>query len=309
MAGEPSRADMVYVIGMHRSGTSALTELLTQFGLRGPPTEDLVPASRWNAHGNQESESLNRFNNDLLMESGGRWSAPPVMEDGWEYGPVAMANRKRATALATSVLTASGSAWKDPRNCILLPFWRTVLRRPQAAVFVYRNPDEVATSLRSRNGFPLTHGLALWERYVRSAIRNLDGLPTLVVRFERLLETPSVYTGRVVTFLESLGMGIDAPTGEQAAVALDPGLRHHRPVTGPPNPLAKSQQDLLALLDDVEGAHEQWRPPAIDVEPGWVEDTLTLRRDFERIRREQRQARSGLRIRLAARRRGRGAVG
>ena len=169
----------LYVIGMHRSGTSATTGLITKLGLRGPAEDDVFRGSRFNAQGNKESVTLTGFNEEILLSLGGEWSAPTVLEPHWEKAPAMVDRRSRASALLTQAFGSQPFVWKDPRNCLLLPFWRGIAS-PDAAVFVYRNPLEVAGSIRARNHTPLTHGLALWERYVRSAAANLEGIPTLV---------------------------------------------------------------------------------------------------------------------------------
>ena len=52
----------VFVLGMHRSGTSAVTRLISLLGLGTPPEEDLVQPTDENPKGFWESESLVAFN-------------------------------------------------------------------------------------------------------------------------------------------------------------------------------------------------------------------------------------------------------
>jgi hypothetical protein len=106
-------------------------------------------------------------------------------------------------------------AWKDPRNCITLPFWRTVAGPPVAAVFVYRDPVEVAGSLHVREGIGVTYGLALWDRYVRSACANLVGLPTMVADYARMLDEPAAWIRELEDFLRPLA-GRRPPTPARA---------------------------------------------------------------------------------------------
>ena len=105
----------VYVIGMHRSGTSAIAGLLRQMGLHGPASSDLIPASRWNERGNGESATLNRFNNRLLQRLGGSWSAPPKLDPGWERSTPVLPLRDHAASLSRKHLYPKPFVWKDPR--------------------------------------------------------------------------------------------------------------------------------------------------------------------------------------------------
>ena len=73
--------------------------------------------------------------------------------------------------------------WKDPRACLLLPYWRSVLPGPLTAVLVWREPLAVARSLQTRDGIPLADGLALWEHYNRSAATGLQGVDTYVLDY------------------------------------------------------------------------------------------------------------------------------
>ena len=288
----PDGPRCLYVIGMHRSGTSALTGLLSELGLHGPVDEYLIPASRWNERGNRESATLTRFNNHLLRSLGGSWAAPPVLTDGWDRDPGLDGARVDAQPLLTAAFSDHPFVWKDPRNCLLLPFWRSVISPPNAALFVYRDPLEVAGSIKARDSFTLTHGLALWERYVRSAAINLSGLPTFAVRFDRVLESGTAWRQELVSFLDEVGIPVDPAAVERAASTVDDSLRHQRSDSLGPTGLEESQHRVLRILDEVQGTHRPWSPPDLGEEPGWVEDVLTIRLAFEDLRRQRRRPNS-----------------
>src|SRR5580698_8666659 len=74
----------VYVVGMHRSGTSATCGLLCHLGLGAPREGDRLRATNANERGFWESKSLNRFDERLLAHLGGSWLAPPTLAPGWE---------------------------------------------------------------------------------------------------------------------------------------------------------------------------------------------------------------------------------
>jgi hypothetical protein len=295
----------LHVIGMHRSGTSAVTGFITQLGLRGPAEEDVFPAGRWNAQGNKESASLTGFNEDILVSLGGGWSAPTVLEPHWEKGPAMVDRRAQASALLTQAFGSQPFVWKDPRNCLLLPFWQAITP-PDAAVFVYRNPLEVAGSIRARNHFPLTHGLALWERYVRAAAANLEGIPTLVTGFDRVLGDTEAWCRELVDFLTTTGLPVDSGSLEAAVHSLDSGLRHQRPTPLPDDGIHASQRDVLSVLDGLQGTHLPWSAPDLGDEPDWVEDVLAMRRQYLTLRQQHQPsmsplARAGRRLQRATR--------
>jgi hypothetical protein len=285
---------------MHRSGTSAVTGLITMLGLHGPSADDLYRTGEWNERGNQESATLSKYNEGILRSLGGDWSAPVVLEEHWEKAPAMAKRRPRASALLNECFGQPPFVWKDPRNCLLLPFWREQITVPDAAVFVYRSPLEVAGSIKARNGYVLTHCLALWERYVRAAAANLDGIPTLVVGFDRVLNDPAEWSRELVGFLGTVGVATDDASVDRALEALDSSLRHQRPSPLPGGGIHSSQRQILDALESAQGIHLPWSAPDLGDEPAWVEDVLAMRRELVLFRREHdssRLARLGDRLR------------
>ena len=59
------------VLGMHRSGTSALTGVLSRCGFAAG--KQLIPANEFNAHGYYEDVRLNICLDDLLKGMGRSW--------------------------------------------------------------------------------------------------------------------------------------------------------------------------------------------------------------------------------------------
>jgi hypothetical protein len=271
---EPASGDTcVYVIGMHRSGTSATSGLLSHLGLGVPKVEDILRETPGNLRGNWESTGLNLFDERLLGHLGGSWLAPPVLSAGWQNDPELDPLKAEAYGLFAAVFGPRPIVWKDPRASILLPFWRTVVKPPAAAIFVYRDPSEVAASLHARDELRMTHGFALWERYLRAAAANLDGLPTFVLSYGSLLASPDKWCDEIVTFLADVSITIDRSRVKDATGFLDHELRHERaPDSGPALP--GSVRDLVRELNSLEGPHHPWAAPDLGAEPTWVDDVL-----------------------------------
>ncbi len=291
-AREASGDTCVFVIGMHRSGTSAVAGMLAQLGIRGPSDEDLIPATKSNERGHFESKVLTRVDNQLLHILGATWSAPPPPEPGWELRREIVAVEGPARKAFLSTFPTRPMVWKDPRNCIVLPFWRSVLAPPLAAVLVYRDGLEVAHSLQARDHLTLTHGLALWERYLRSACAALDGVPTFVAEYGRLLDDPVSTCRSLVRFLSDVGIEVEQTRVESAVDSLDAGLRHRGVPSDERDAMSGSRRDLLALMHPLAGPHHPWRSPDLGPEAPWVDDFLSLRRDYEVLNRQIRSSRA-----------------
>lgn len=276
----------IFVIGMHRSGTSATTGSLAALGIAAPTGTDITRASSDNERGNFESRSLRGFNDRLLQFLGGTWSGPPELQPGWESDHALDIWRARAAESFAQSFPSRPMVWKDPRNCITLPFWRTVVGLPAAAVFVYRDPLEVAGSLQARDGVGMTLGLALWDRYVRSACVNLVGLPTIVAAYNRILDRPSAWIKELGTFLEGIGAPVDTLSAQPAIASLASDLRHqHAPVDRQPG-LWESQYEVIEVLRKLDGPHQTWNSPNLGPAPLWVDDVLALRLGADKARRQ-----------------------
>src|SRR5271156_3030448 len=163
-------SDVVIVLGMHRSGTSAVAGTLVKLG--GGSPKHLMVANPGNARGFFESVAFMHFHDELLASAGSRWHDWRLFNPGWYSSPVAAGYRRRAKELFEAEF--SGAALpviKDPRICRFAPFWLEVLREMQKTpriVIPIRSPLEVAQSLQKLQGVPLNEGLLLWLRH------NLD---------------------------------------------------------------------------------------------------------------------------------------
>jgi hypothetical protein len=147
----------VIILGMHRSGTSALTGSLEQAGL---VLGEVDTASPDNRKGNRESRRLMALHDDLLERNGGSWHTPP---ERVQWAPV-----HRAMRDCYGDLFRERTHWgfKDPRTLLVLTGWLDAF--PDATlVGVFRDPLSVARSLHDRNGIPVAKGLLLWLHYNR----------------------------------------------------------------------------------------------------------------------------------------------
>jgi hypothetical protein len=280
-----SRVDnrCVVVIGMHRSGTSATAGLLVRLGLTGPRGDDLIPATRSNEAGHWESSQVVGCNARLLQAMGGIALAPPAVTVSWESAPNYARTRDEALRWFATTDTGAPMMVKDPRFCSTLPFWRDVLPVPMAAVFVLRNPLNVARSLQARDGVPVTLGLAAWDRSMRSAVQVLEDLPTLVLDYDDMVADSAKTTKEIVRFLEEVGVDVAPDVAEGSGQHLDASLKHQKSEDDEFQDLARVQTQIFEALRERRGYHDAWRqPPAFPPPPLWVEDALVLRREWRR---------------------------
>ncbi|MGA2835781.1 MAG: hypothetical protein ABSF84_04215 [Acidimicrobiales bacterium] len=260
---------------MHRSGTSALTGLLAGLGMALPPESDIVTGMFDNPV-HFESRALIALNDRLLGSLGGWWDAPPGLPPGWESDERVTSYDDEARATLLRIYGGPGpKVWKDPRLSLLLPYWKRHLHGPTPVVFVWRRANEVRDSLQRRDGSTASHALALWDRYVRTAMADLVGQPVYVLSSDELLDDPR---GTAEALVEWLGaQGVVPPVGstwdlESATAAISPRLAH-RGESGP-TALPPEIARMAEALEQFAGPHDALPATVFEPAPGWATDAL-----------------------------------
>lgn len=273
----------VYIVGMHRSGTSAVTRLVNLMGVPLSDPSDLLGAvESSNPTGHWESLALLEINDRILTTLGGAWSAPPILLPGWERGQAMAELRRVAVRVFAATYRTRTWAWKDPRICLTLPFWRSCINSRAVAILVLRHPIEIARSLETRNGFPMRYSLALWERYMRHALRNVSGLPTLVTAYDDLLQDASGWCAHVGGHLTRHGFKVASLDAATLATFVDPNLRHAalgmEALTEDPN-VSESQRELFQLMGRLAGINEPMPLVDLPLETPTTEALLAAHRE------------------------------
>ena len=242
----------VVVLGMHRSGTSAVTGVIDALGLPACRPADRMPYDLF------ESTSLGNFDEALLKRLGGYWFAPPPLPRGWTRRADLVGDEALAAQLFREAHPFDQWVWKDPRACVLMPFWDLVLGADIPRVIMLRNPLESAASLYARNRMPKELALALAERSLRSAFRNSAKRPVLVTVYDNLFTDLDGWCSRFESFIRPLGLSLPAPLRVEAARAMaNPGLRHHREAGLGPEAGAGLRR-LWTWALGKQGAHESF---------------------------------------------------
>lgn len=256
----------VYVLGMHRSGTSATTRLIHLLGVPINVPDDWLEPAPDNPKGFWESAALVEFNDELLAAFGGDCVRPPALPPGWQDDRRLAQHFERARELFPSLFPSDQWVWKDPRLCLTFPFWRQALDARPVAVLAYRHPLEVARSLHKRNGYSIEHGLALWERYVIHSLRNAVGLAAFVTAYDDMMQGPHEWCLPVRDFLADQGLATTPEESWDAEIDafIDPALRHstHTSSDLAEHPAGARLGPLLSFLEAARGAHAHFKIPA-----------------------------------------------
>ena len=273
----------VLVVGSHRSGTSAVTGALVALGLNGVAPDDRMDDLASNPE-HWESLSVALYNEDLLVRMGGTWDRPPEFSAEPPPADPSTEYRDAASLMAAAYPAPGPLVWKDPRTSLLLTHWRAMLPAPLAAVFVWRDPMEVALSLNKRDGMPIEDGLALWDHYNRSAAIGLHGVDTFVLEYGSVVTDPSGSMVALADWLHGLGQ-FEGPATRwdvgAAASSIDGGLRHHQ--GGAPGDVGEGlpteQQVLVNWLESIGGGHRPFAGQPPPSPSPWPEAVIRLRRE------------------------------
>ena len=181
----------IIVLGMHRSGTSAMAGALKIMGLN--LGSNLLPPDGFeNAKGFWEHLEILQVHEDLLHSMQLRWDhVGPFPKDWWLERSVEPYRKKLIDIIDGDFCHSSFWALKDPRMCRLMPFWLEIFARVKSKPFfvhIIRNPLEVAASLKRRNHFPVEKSLILWALHAMEAEHDTRGFPRVFISFAQLLE-------------------------------------------------------------------------------------------------------------------------
>ena len=219
------------VTGMHRSGTSMVTQLLAHAGLWLGPEEKLMPAKPDNPDGFYEHLDVVWIHNALLQQHHGGWDFEPTFTNNWQQAESISDLKSRAISTCKKISSGKNKhqawGWKDPRTCFFLPFWHSLMPDMKHVICV-RNPLAVAQSIRARNNNSLPFGLDLWERYNSNLLNHVRAGSFVVTHYDSWFIDPQKELLRLTRFLGWEAQKIEEPALQ---TLIKPSYRHHQTVT------------------------------------------------------------------------------
>ncbi len=216
------------ILGMHRSGTSALTGLLHHMGIPiGKSILNAVPGD--NEKGYWENQDIVEINEEILSDTNSAWNE--LYKFNFDNFPNVDLYKSKIQSIINNNFS-NNKLWmvKDPRICRLLPIWEKVLQnlncKPLYCI-IFRNPFEVAASLKKRGNMDLHQSLLLWlqhnldaERYTRDKNRIFINYETFLSDWETTLDkvknTFNIKFEISPSDIKNIGLGF-----------IDPKLNHH----------------------------------------------------------------------------------
>src|SRR6185437_6508044 len=122
----PNNRRAVVILGMHRSGTSAVAGAAVRLGAAGPRRP--LDASDDNPSGFYESEQVVAQNHKMMKQAGCAWNLC-LHRDAYETSASAPAFSSAFTRVLHEEFGAAPLfVLKDPRLCMTFPAWLPVIR-------------------------------------------------------------------------------------------------------------------------------------------------------------------------------------
>ncbi len=218
--------ECIVVLGMHRSGTSILSGLVSLQGYYLGVSE--MPLREDNPKGFFENHAIYRFNQQILEDHETSWDDYSFTFDKIKTKALRSYELKAKKIIKKEFGVAKRIFIKDPRMCLLFPLWEKVLEAlgyKIKVIYAFRSPMEVALSLKARNDFVLEKSLLLWSHYCFQAERNSRSFNRMIVHYAQDFIDLNLFVKTLSGFLEV------ELTDEIKLAAHDlytPKLKHHK---------------------------------------------------------------------------------
>ena len=206
-----SKGHPIIVLGVERSGTSVVAEMVHRWGAYAGPSEKLHKADAHAPRGYWEFLPLW----DLLAELGDFDAGATWWERDFQQRMEKKASdpayRQKATELMAEMYTGGPWFWKDPALSHFLPFWKQIWT-DAIYIITVRNPLDTAVSWQKfimpakvpvRISF-VAMNLLRWQHIMTLILRHTeDAQHRLFLGYEDIMCDPRVQAEKLACFLNS----------------------------------------------------------------------------------------------------------
>lgn len=253
--GKPgAAAKSVCILGMHRSGTSAIARAVNLLGVYLGEDADLMAAAPDNPKGYWERNDIVELDDRILAGLKMSWDTPLPPPGGWERSGKMKEYRDEIKALIREKLSGHRFwAWKDPRTTVLFDIWREVIEElgdELVCLFAVRNPLDVARSLHKRDKFTMEKSYGIWFNYNITALKAMKGLKCAFLSYDRFLADWKKELKRCAAGLDIPWPEDETELTEKMSEFISPELRHsysgldELKKTGAPTPVIELYRQL-----------------------------------------------------------------
>ena len=286
------RRPIVLVLGMHRSGTSLCSHVLSALGVdmadnaAGPGARALSPD---NAKGHWERWEIVDFH-DRILGFFNRGYYTPFHDFGlpvaWWADPRVAQIRREIVSFLDNRMGPEPFGFKDPRTVRLMPIWHQITKELKLApkiIYCLRNPAQVARSLHTRDGIRLDLAEYRWLSYNIDFFRYIRGDDLCTIEYETWFDDHRTNLKKLREFLrlpdDQPQFDIDMAVSEIA----DNELRHDDVRLGEARqPLVRSVYSLARRADHDPAARDRIQDIAVQF-LGFQQVQRAFQREFEQV--------------------------
>lgn len=264
---QPAKRTCILVLGMHRSGTSAVTRVVSLMGAALP--KNILGAGPGNETGHWEPERLIAYHDQLLGELGSAWHDWSPLD----FNKLTPERRQQikhgiADIIQDEYLDADLIVIKDPRIGRFASFFIETLADnhiESTAIMVLRNPLDVINSLIARDydwpqHYDRLDAALLWLAHMLESEQAARTLPHAILSYDVLLGNP---VEAIKTALNNAGLAMRLSASNKTS--------------------GDKTLEIAAFIDGKHRHHAQ-NPQDLGLDPvttGWVAEAYGALKDLE----------------------------
>ena len=249
----------ILILGMHRSGTSAVTRVCNVLGAE--LGKGLIAAGPDNLKGYWENQDIVELHGDILRSINHPWDSVSPLPDNWWSGK----NLDWARSCIRNIISTHFEgkplwAVKDPRMCLLLPLWLEVLEELEIdskCLLVRRDPQDIACSLIARDHYSANHAYLLYIRHILEVELRTRSSTRAVISYDALLDDWYSEIQSITRKLDLKWPEIPQQGNPEISTELDVGLRHQYQPEQSRSKALENSSDLKLLAADLNLALER----------------------------------------------------
>ncbi len=217
----------ILIVGMHRSGTSAIAGTLSKLGIDFG--KKIMPSTPENPSGFFENMFFYRTNEDILRHLKSSWDDLNELPLDWEKRKTLIKYKNQIKdIIRTEFKDLELFGIKDPRLSLLLPIYEEAFKDLEITpkyIIIERKDIEIAKSLKKRDGFSPKHSLLLIRKYKDNIKKYMAKRKHITIKFDDLISDQN----RIIRELgEYLSLkNIRSTMKKNVKDFLTPELKHH----------------------------------------------------------------------------------
>jgi hypothetical protein len=240
ISGAVQPRPIVLVLGMHRSGTSLCSHILSALGV---DMADDIGVDVGNEMGHWERWEIAEFHDRIFSLFNRDYWGPFhdfILPVAWWADPRVAHIRREIAAFLKKRMGDAYFGFKDPRTVRLMPVWHQIFNELKLApklVLCLRNPAQIARSLKARDGLDPEIGEYRWLVHMIDFFRYASNFDFCTVQYEEWFNNPSANLGKLQKFLGLPWQQSEADLDLVLSGIIDSAARHdgseHREASQP----------------------------------------------------------------------------